>query len=157
MLRPGVRPERLNTRLLGGGEVSVFRVAPDGVRAVMIIHSRPGSQLMVGSIIDKGRAPTLAGVAAIGPGVTNPVDVSWHGRDHVIVLSSAGSLDRLTDIPLNGEPGTPVPAPASQIIAMTAAGSSVTVTGQGGYLLTSASPGQPWQRAGRGSMPAYPG
>lgn len=157
MLPPGASPQRLGTGLLGGDSVSVFRVAPDGVRAVMITRSRSGSRLLLGSIARNGSAPVLAGKAAIGAGIANPVDVSWHGPDHAIVLSGPGLVPQLTDVPLNGEPGTPVPAPAGRIIAMTATASSITVAEQNGHLLTSASPGRPWQPVSRGSRPAYRG
>lgn len=157
MLPPSGGPERLNTGLLGGDKVSVFRVAPDGVRAVMIIRSRSRSQLLLGLIIRSGSAPELAGETAIGAGIANPLDVSWHGPDHVIAPSGCRSATQLIDVPLNGEPGIPVPAPPGCIVAMTAAGNSITVAGRGGHLLTSAGPGQPWQSVRRGTTPAYPG
>lgn len=159
MLPPQASPERLNTGLPGRDSVRVFRVARDGARAVMIVRSRSGRrQVLVASIVRDGPAPALGGKATVGGRVAGPADVAWHGPDHLMVLSGCRSAAQLIDVPLNGEPGTAVPAPPGCIVAMTAAGSSITVAGSDGHLLTSASPGQPWRQVGSGSLPAaYPG
>jgi spore germination protein GerM len=146
--------------LPSAGSVSVFRVAPDGVRAVLIVQSKAGRQVMLGSIVHDGSTPFLQGPVSVGAGIADPVSVSWYGADHIVVLSGSGSGSQLTDVPLDGEPGTSIGGAPAPVTSMTASGSAITIAarrGTGSYLYTLPGLGQPWQQAGSGSMPVYPG
>jgi spore germination protein GerM len=160
MLHPGAAPQRLKTGLPAGDSVRVFRVARDGARAVMIARSRSGSQLLLTSIQRSGPVPVLSMPVSVGTGIADPVSVSWYGPDYVVVLSGIGSRSQLTEVPLTGEPGTPITAPSGSVTSMTASGATITVAMQGtksSFLLTSTGPDQPWRPAGIGRMPTYPG
>jgi Lipoprotein LpqB beta-propeller domain/Sporulation and spore germination len=104
--------------------VSSFQVAPDGVRAAMIVRTRKGSEVFVAAISTNPTAPAGRSVPVaadyylaqsessqsdvrVGSDITDPLALAWQGPDDLVVLGSraAGGTRRYVfQVPLNGEP-----------------------------------------------------
>jgi hypothetical protein len=147
--------------------VTNFRVAPDGVRAVMIVQGRfggeQGAQVQLAAITRSGGQLEVGQSVAVGGDISDPEQLSWFGTDDVIVLSGSSSGARLDEVPLNGSPLTPITNTPSQAVSVTAtnsagSSSSVAVGLSGGGIVVSTDLGASWSSARpSGSAPAYPG
>ena len=93
-------------------EVTQFRVAPDGVRAVMIVrgtfNNKPGSQVQLAAITRSGGSASVGLPVTIGSAIADPEAVSWFGTDDVIVLNGSSSGAQLHEVPLNGAQPTAI-------------------------------------------------
>ena len=142
-----------------------FRVAPDGVRAIMIVSGtfdgKPGTQIQLAAITRSGGAAAVGESVPIGAGITDPQAVSWYGTDNVIALWEGTSGAQLSEVPLNG--GQPVTiATPSGIVSMTAtspgdSSSYIAVGLASGQIMVSADLGAFQPIRVSGTVPAYPG
>lgn len=145
-----------------GDNVTAFRVAPDGVRAVMIVN---GTQLQLVAIIHGGSgslSASLGDPVAIGSSITDPEALSWYDANNVIVLHGSSSGGQLDEVPLNG--GQPISiASPSNIVSVTATSPSgpspnIAVGLSGGQIVVSANLGAfESTHATGGQAPVYPG
>jgi hypothetical protein len=141
-----------------GDSVTSFQVAPDGVRAVMILSTGAALQLVA---IDRGGIPSFGPPVAIGSGITDPESLSWYDANDVIVLDGS-SGGQLWEVPLNG--GAPS-AIASQgnIASVTATNPSGPTTNiavglADGQIMISSKLGAAFEKTGAtGQAPVYPG
>ena len=141
-----------------GDSVTSFQVAPDGVRAVMILGTGAALQLVA---IDRGGIPSFGPPVAIGSGITDPESLSWYDANDVIVLDGS-SGGQLWEVPLNG--GAPS-AIASQgnIVSVTATNPSGPTTNiavglANGQIMVSSKLGAAFEiTRATGQAPVYPG
>ena len=113
MLQPGHPPSPL-----GGapaGRVISIQVAPDNVRAVVIVKGRGGDHLALGAIqyfpTGKSLAVSMGRTVAIGTDVPDPTQAAWYDPEDLIVLSSPQSGSLLQEVPVNGGGATPLVTP----------------------------------------------
>jgi Lipoprotein LpqB beta-propeller domain/Sporulation and spore germination len=145
-----------------GDNVTDFQVAPDGVRAVMIVHGASGSYVEVGAITRGGQAVAVQQQpVTIGAGIRQPDALSWYGTDYVIVLAGSPSNTQLYEVPLNGGPPTIIPTPGAplSVTATSAEGSAadIAIGLPGGKIMVSANLGAFQPTRYPGQAPAYPG
>jgi hypothetical protein len=140
--------------------VTAFRVAPDGVRAAMIVNN--GTQLQMVAITHASQSPSLGDPVAIGPGIPDPEAVSWYDADDVLVLAGSRSGSELEEVPLTG--GEPIwTASEGNIVSMSATyptGDSPNVAfvlSPGGQVMVSTNLGAFQSTAATGQAPAFPG
>jgi hypothetical protein len=161
MLQPGHPAE-----LLGGvpsGRVLSIRVAPDNVRAAMIVKSRGGAQLMLGAIEYFPNGNSLGPVSmghtvAVGTDVSNPTQLAWYDPNDIIVLSSSQVGPVLQEVPVDGARATPI-VPAAGTQSITSAGPDNPLAAglaHGGLALTSNLNGTWITRKNAGLYPTYP-
>jgi len=138
-----------------------FRVAPDGVRAVMIVTTPSGTLVQLAAITRSGPSAWIGPPVTLDAGIADPESLSWYGTDNVIVMSEGAAGAQLDEVPLNGGQPTAI-ATAPGAVSMTATspgqvGSSVALGLSGGQIMVSAGLGafQPTHAVGR--APAYPG
>jgi Lipoprotein LpqB beta-propeller domain/Sporulation and spore germination len=149
--------------------LGALRVAPDGVRAAMIVARNGTSRLLVAAISQHAGTYYLAQstqTATVGSDIRGrPIALSWWDSDHLLVLvqSPGGGNPRLYEVPLNGGLSTqvPTPPPGSQWLAVTGT-TVVTGTAPRHRLAT----GRIWKMSGLsgswnpvtdGTMPVVPG
>jgi hypothetical protein len=162
MLRPGASPVPLGLGLPAGSVVSQLRVAPDGVRVAMIVHSPAwnGPHLLLAAI---QRVP--GGVVALGPtvptgdDVSNPTQLTWYDADNLIVLSRSPTGPQLHEVPVNGGSSTAlITAPGTQSISAAGPANPLVAGLAGGQLALASSLNGTWvTQLGAGPSPTYPG
>ena len=161
MLTPGTGSTvQVDLGLPAGEEVTDIRVAPDGVRAAMIVKKRDGSaQVLIAAIThaDNGATASLGQTVAIGAGVPDPEALTWYDADHIVVLERPGAGAQLAVIPLNGGQPTPIPTLAGAV-SVSSDGTGLAVGLANGQLDVSPGLNGLWtQVAAAGSDPVYPG
>lgn len=145
-------------------QVIDFRVAPDGVRAVMILsgvfNGKPGTQIELAAIT-RGASMSVGTVEPIGGGIADPSAVSWFGGDNVMALSGSPGEGQLDEVPLDGSTPLPIATPADAV-SMTASSpgdssSYIAVGLSDNQIMISAYPGGFQLTRASGSAPAFPG
>lgn len=134
------------------GRVTSFQVAPDGVRAVMIVNN----DLLELVAIDRYVSPLLGETVAIGSGIGEPEALSWYDANNVIVLDGSSSGGQLWKVPLNGGPSTGI-ASVGNIVSMTATSPYVAIGLESDQIMVSAGLGAFESTHATGQAPAYPG
>ncbi len=142
-----------------GDVVTAFRVAPDGVRAVMIVN---GTQVQLAAITHSGPSASLGDPVTIGAGITDPEALSWYDANDVIVLAGGSSGSQLEEVPLNGGQPTPI-AVEGHIVSVTATSPGgfspdIAVGLSGGQIMVSANGGGAFENThATGQAPVFPG
>jgi hypothetical protein len=142
------------------GPFTALRIAPDGVRAALIVN---GATLNFGAIVSQ--AGTRAGQLTIrivlspfyvaGTATTTFSAVTWYGPDNVITLGDGSAL---TEYPVDGGSSTLLPSEL-HIKSITASSGSALVAWLGkDQMVADASPTGSWMPIpGTGISPTYPG
>jgi hypothetical protein len=93
---------------------TTLRVAPDGVRAAMIVGSGSGKRIVVAAI-SGGASVIYVGqnqqTLRVGSDIANPVALTWLDPDHLLVLSRSGGRTQMFQVPLNGGESTEISVP----------------------------------------------
>ena len=103
--------------------VTNLRVAPDGVRAAMIVGSTDGKsrpQIEVAAVTRGGSSASMGGTLTLGSSIADPTALTWYGQDDLIVL--AGNPGQLYEVPLNGEQPTQIPVTGGTPVSVSATG-----------------------------------
>jgi hypothetical protein len=160
MLRPGSPAIPLGNP--PPGVVSQLRVAPDGVRVAMIVHSpgAPGPQLLLAAIRHVlGGGVVLGTTVVVGDDVPSPTQLTWYDADNLIALSHSPAGQQLREVPVNGGSSTTlVTDPGTQSISAAGPANPLAAGLSDGQLaLTSRLDGTWMTGKGTASSPAYPG
>lgn len=108
--------------LNGSDQVTALRVAPDGNRVAMIVHTGKSFQLQLAAIRHYSNAFWLTNMTQLGLGLPRPTALSWSGEDHLLVVTGSGATSQLWDVPVDGSNPTSV-IKQEGILTVTAAGS----------------------------------
>jgi WD40 repeat protein len=160
------------------GKILGLSIAPDGVRVAAIVHTDSGSQVELAAI-DNGK-PELAAIdngkpgpgqsanpfqhtsigqsVQLGPNLTNPIALTWYDADDLLVLDGAGDQTSLWEVPVDGQPATPLPGVLPGAISITAnsARNALVVGMTQNRMEVSAGLAGPWQPLGNGGQsPAF--
>jgi len=150
-----------------GEDVTQFRVAPDGVRAAMIVHGmadgKPVSQVQVVAITHSGQSVSVGLPVTIGSAISDPESLSWYGTDDVIVLDRSSSGSQLYEVPLNGGQPTPIATVNGDPVSVTAtspngSAAEIVLGLSEGKIMFSANLGISFETVKAvGQAPVYPG
>jgi len=143
-----------------GSKILALRMAPDNVRAALLVQTRLGDKLLLAAVRFDGSVVAFGQPVSIGAG-DDPIAVSWFDAYHLAVLARGGAISA---VPLTGSAG-PQPGGSLQSLG-TAPEGAQTLTTDGpelvagtadGHVYASslASPG--WSIVATGSDPVYPG
>jgi hypothetical protein len=175
-----------NGGFLETNPITAVRVAPDGVRVVLIIReagvtpsgaAQASTAMAFGAIAGPVSAPSqsqmeprpgqFAGRSlqiklspfSVSGGAAGFSSVSWYGADDVVTLSpaSSGKAPQITEYSVNGASSTIVSTEPGITSITTSANSELVAGATGGELLTNPGTGGTWASAGNGLAPAYPG
>jgi hypothetical protein len=134
--------------------VLALRVAPDGVRAAMLLQRSGGQhELALTAISGTGSGILLSAGVSVGASVDNPTAMSWYDPDHLIVVSRS----QLYQVPANGGRALAVGAVQLDTRSVTALGPGQVATSGSGEVFTSSGPDENQEPAAKGTSPAYPG
>jgi hypothetical protein len=156
---PGGEATRVAVHDLPAGRVVAFRIARDGVRAVVVIRGADGGRVYVARIERTGDRPVVAGFRPIPTGTDDVVDVAWGSSDRLVLLAhpQPGAPAQPLSIDLSGSTTQSMGSiSGSTIVSVTAAPKNpVLVSTQAGTLYWFTGFG--WDSLGAGRDPAYPG
>jgi hypothetical protein len=143
-------------------DVTDFQVAPDGVRAAMIVHGPKGNSVEIGAITHAGQAVAVQREpVTIGAGVPQPDALAWYGTDDVLVLAGSSANAQLYEVPLNGGPPVMIPTPRApeSVTATSPEGSpaDIAIGLSGGKIMVSTNLGAFEPTRAAGQEPVYPG
>jgi lipoprotein LpqB-like beta-propeller protein/sporulation and spore germination protein len=145
-----------------GGDVTGIRIAPDGVRAAMIIGHGPAARLVLGSIVhDAKYSFTILRVVPLGSGLSGVTSVSWYDEDHLLAVSAAegkAGQSSVSEVPANGD--------SARLLTGQSGSTAITTAGPRNPLYLSLSTGrveksvgldEPWTFIAAGRAATYPG
>jgi hypothetical protein len=168
MLPPGSTSAQLAT--LDGvppqDEVTQFRVAPDGVRAAMIVRgtfdNQPGGEVQLAAITRTGGSVSVGPPVTIGSAIPDPEAVSWFGTDDVIILSGSSSGAQLHEVPLNGAQPAAIAVTGGVPVSLTATSpggstAEIVLGMSDGKIMISAGLGTFEPARTLGAAPVFPG
>jgi hypothetical protein len=152
-------------------QILALRMAPDGVRAALLVHTRSSGNKLLLAAARFGRGSATFGQpvgigAWPGPGAADPIAFSWLDAYHLAVLTDN---DVIYDVPLTGGTGVqPGGSPQQQLVGaapdgaqtLTTDGSELVVGAlqNGGSRIFASSLADPaWASVAPGSDPVYPG
>ena len=161
--------------------VSDIAVAPDGVRAAMILQPSGGpAQIVIGAISAASqvtgsragappsvrpqgeppptgiRGPDIGPTVPLSPGGADPVQLAWFNADSLLVLTGSPQRAALHLVPVDGGSPSRIPL-VSQAVSMATNGTVLAVGTAGGRIELSAGLNGLWSPVTSGIAPAYPG
>jgi hypothetical protein len=169
VLRPGGGPVAVSVSNLSGAiqkgdQIFGLRIAPDAVRAALLIGTAAGNRLLLLSTVHFGSSTVWFGPAVpVGNGLPdNPIGISWYDPYYLAVLTGAG----IYRVPLTTGAGQQPPPslltalpPAVHPLTITTNQTEFVVGSKQGVFARSLSARAPdWTKLANGAAePAYPG
>ena len=142
----------------GTGPVTGLRVAPDGVRIVLVVGTGPEAYLQLGAIVRGGGAFSISRLVPLAPGLAGPSAVTWYDEDHVLAITQPGLGARLWEVPVNGDQPTPQSAQPGMVSVTAAGPQNPLYRGMSaGRLENAVGLGEPWRDVMAGGYATYPG
>lgn len=171
MMQPNKEPVRvdLSATLQSGDTIMALRMAPDAVRAALLVQTSAGPRkLLLAAVRHRAGNASLGQPVTVGAALNAPEAISWYDAYHLAVLAGGGIYDiPLYDVPLSGGAGPqPASAPPSALftnvppgaISLTTDGSEFVVgTNQDQVFASSVSTPNFWPQVAQGTDPVYPG
>jgi hypothetical protein len=146
-----------------GARIMAMRMAPDSVRAALLVHTKTGNRLFLAAVRVTGTDGDVVSVGqpvTLGTGAPDPIAVSWSDAYHLAVLAGGAVFE----MPLTGGAGQQPGGPPQSLgtvpsgsLTLTTDGSELLVGTSDGqiYASSTASPG--WFPVTTGANPVYPG
>jgi hypothetical protein len=157
--------------LPAGSQVLSLRIAPDGVRAVLLVREpvdrtvngktvRVEQNVLLLAAADSG-ASTLSVGPPVGTDLGSVTAVSWYTPDELLALNGSTELD---EVPLTGGKSSPVATLSTRAVALSTAGNggAIAIRTDDGKAYTTPGLDQSWTLVPPGSAPlqsgpVYPG
>jgi hypothetical protein len=150
----------ITATLQHGDQILALRIAPDGVRAALLVQTPAGNKLLLAAIRRHAATASLGQPVTFGAGLTDPQAISWFDAYHLAVLDAGG----IYDVPLTGGAGQqPEAAPSLLVTAppgadtLTTNGSELVVGTNQGLVFAGSVSAPNWSQVGNGADPIYPG
>jgi hypothetical protein len=141
-------------------QILAMRMAPDGVRAALLIKSGDHSRLVLAAVRqeDGDRQVSLVSAVAAGTGLSDPMAVSWFSPYDLIVLDHSD----IAEVPLAGGAAQRLSPAPDEAVSLTTNGVTIVVGTADQQILTSsplatAPTTITWNRQLTGAIPIYPG
>ena len=128
-------------------QLVALRMAPDGVRAALLVHTHLRNHSMLAAVSSDGMS--FGPAVAVGTGLANPVALSWFDAYHLAVLTHG----EVYEVPLTGSEGTQLGSVPPNAQTITSDSKLLVIGTSDGQLWTSA-PGQlSWRTGPKGTNP----
>ena len=130
-----------------------LQMAPDGVRAALLVKTPHTSRVLLAAVIDnvEQHKVSLGTAVPAWTGLPGPTALSWYSPYDLVVLANAG----IWQVPLTGGAGRllgTAPAGAESL----ASDGMTLVVGAEGAVYRSSNGANSWKRVAFGALPAYP-
>ena len=139
-------------------QITAFQMAPDGVRAALIVSTAAGPRVLLAAVVHSGNQVALASAGQLGADLTQPTSLSWYDADDLVVVDQADVGQQLFEVPVNGGRSTFQSIQAG-MISITAAGphNDLFASLSTGELARSVGLGGLWGASLAGRDATYPG
>ena len=139
-----------------GPDVVSLRMAPDGVRAALLVRTGASTRLMLAAVSYQGGTASFSPAVDAGP--ADPTALAWYTPYDLLVLTASGIME----VPMTGDAGQLVGSVPAGAVSIATDGSMVAVSaavgGDQSEIYTSTNLGTSWSPNPKaGSLPAYPG
>ena len=147
-----------------GSQILALRMAPDSVRAALLVHTKSGNKLLLAAALFGHGSVAFGPPVSVGasPDAAEPIAISWLDPYHLAVLANGV----IFQVPLTGGAGIQ-PGGKPQRLS-TAPNGAQTLTTDGSELVVgvvdnsvssifASSLGSGWSKVTTGSSPVYPG
>jgi hypothetical protein len=165
-------PSHLPSDGKSGPSILSMQVAPDGVRAALLVKTPGENRVMLAAIalnveerkvvsvkglpkVINVKAPPLGAAVPAWAGLSRPTALSWFSPYDLVVLTRSG----IWQVPLTGGAGRLLStAPAGAVsLASNGAALAVGTSSHGQYLLEDSTAGSnSWTKVASGALPTYP-
>jgi hypothetical protein len=156
--QPGQDPMQVDAPTnVPNAQVLALRMAPDGVRAALLMHTSTGNEMLLAAVTYSTGSVAFGSGRPVGTDVQNPTSISWYKPDDLVALSGSNMFE----VPLTGGQSQQLTYVPTGTVAIAAAGSgALAVRTNTGQLYTSTTPGGGWapiKDALAQAGPVYPG
>jgi Lipoprotein LpqB beta-propeller domain/Sporulation and spore germination len=139
----------LAATLHNGGQIMALRMAPDAVRAALLVKTSNGSktetELLLAAVrLHSGRAALGQPVTVSTGGLTNLQAISWYDEFHLAVLAANGQI---YDVPLLTGGAGQQPGAGPPVFFAGPPGTALTLTTEGTELVVGTAQGLVWARS----------
>jgi len=137
-----------------GPDIISLQMAPDGVRAALLIKTRVGNRVLLASVFNytSKRLVSLGTAVPAWTGLKDPTALSWYSAYSLAVLTDTGILQ----VPLTGGTGRVLGNAPPGAISLGTNGRTLVVGTQQGAIETSSTGANSWKTVAYGSFPSYP-
>lgn len=138
---------------LGGLRVLALRMAPDGVRAALLVKTSSGTQILLGAVSFGPSGAAFGSAVTVGPGLSDATSLSWYDPYHLVVLAGG----EIYEVPLTGAAGTLLGQAPDGTQTLTTNGIALVTGTAAGQILVSTNSALTWHPQTVGSDPVFPG
>jgi Lipoprotein LpqB beta-propeller domain len=161
LLPPGGPPQAVslpNTTVAGLPaiqQVYALRMAPDAVRAALLVRTAVGNQVMLAAVSynNGAKGASLGHAVGVGSGLSDPTAISWYDPYHLVVLASGA----VYNLPLTGAAGQRLNSVPTGAESLTSDGSILVIGTNRGQIWTSPDGSTRWTYVTNGANPIYAG
>jgi hypothetical protein len=146
-----------------GGQIMALRMAPDAVRAALLVHTSTGTEILLTAVrLHAGRAALGQPVTVSTEGLKGLQAISWYDAYHLAVLANG----QIYDVPLltggaGQQPGSAPPVffagPPGTATTLTTEGTELVVGTDQGVVWARSASALAWSQVADGADPIYPG
>ncbi len=158
VLQPGRQPAAVTPPALPGtsdtgSRILALRMAPDGVRAALLVRSAGGTRLLLAAVSYRTHGASFGTAVTIGSDLSGAAALSWYSPYDLAVLAGTG----IYEVPLSGGASQLLGPAPSGARWLSTNGSEFVVGTAGNKIYESASPDGKWMWFASGTAPVYPG
>ena len=145
-------PANLHLGGKSGASLLALRMAPDGVRAALLVKTRSGNRIVLAAATSHPGRVTLGAAVAVENGLASPVALSWYSPYDLLVLAGG----QVWEVPLTGGSGQSLGSTPPDAESLTTNGKTVAVGTSGGEYYTSrVQQVLSWSQPLFGTIPTY--
>ncbi len=131
--------------------ILALRMAPDAVRAALLVNTGGGVHLVLAAVRQEGNGLSLGIAVDLGTGLRDPRAMSWYSPYYLVVLDRAG----IAEVPLTGGAGQQFGSAPAGADSVSTNGVTLAVGTAGGQIWVSNNLGSSWLKPQAGSLPSY--
>jgi hypothetical protein len=136
-----------------GLRVLALRMAPDGVRAALLVKTPSGNRLLLAAVSYSSAGASFGPAVTVGTDLSGVAAVSWYDPYHLVVLAAGG----IYEVPLTGGAATQLGQAPDEAQTLTTSGTELAVGTAKDQVWTSHNAASSWGSPASGSVPVFPG
>ncbi len=146
-------PPNLPAAGRSGPDIMSLQMAPDGVRAALLIKTPEGNRVLLAAVFSDARQQTasLGRAVPMWTGLKDPTALSWYSAYSLVVLTDTG----IWQVPLTGGAGRLLGDAPPGAVSLVTDGRTLVVGTHQGAIESSSTGANTWRTVAFGSFPSY--